>query len=147
MTDSDLPAGAQVFRAGDAQGRGGLYNMVIPGGFERGAVLLPLLGFTAFEQVGRFRDAWVEPGEDGALLIHLYTRNGAGNRADYAAVIAALRAHPGYVRDADDGHDPTYASFWFRVPPEHTTMLAPIAEDQPVDTAARWKVLLGPLGE
>ena len=139
MTTADPPG---VVRVGDDQGRGGLYNMVIPGGFDRGTVLLPLLGFVGFAAVGRFRDAWVEPDADGQLLIHVYTRNGGGNRADYAPVNADLAAHPLYVRDADDSFDPTYASFWFRVPPEYVEALRPVALDAPLDTGARWQTMI-----
>lgn len=136
-----------VLRVGDDQGRGGLYNMVVPGGFDRGAVLLPLLGFTGFDALGRFRDAWVEPDPgDGQLLICVYTRNGGGNRPDYADVIAALAAHPAYLRDADDAFDSTYASFWFRVPPEHVELLRPVALDAPLDTGARWQAMVNAMG-
>jgi hypothetical protein len=142
MSEDRFPEGVEVIPAGDGQGRGGFYNMLIPGGFERGEVLLPLLGgFETFSQLGRFRDIWVEKDADGQLHFHLYTRNGGGNRPAYEEAINRLRAHPLFERDADDSLDSTYASFWFRVPPQHCDLLREIATD-PVDTGERWKAII-----
>lgn len=127
---------------GDSLGRGGLYNMLWDGGFDRGAALLPLLGFVHYSDVGRFRDIWIERDADGQLWFQLYTRNGGDNSEEYADEIARVRAHEMYERDADDWHDNTYASFWFRVPPDW----AEVIEDQvpemvvdAIDTGQRWK--------
>jgi hypothetical protein len=115
----------------------GLYNMIFSGGQERGAVLLPTLGFSAYNDVGRFRDAWVERDGMDRLFIRIYTRNGGGNREAYAEVIDKLRAHPLFERDMDDIFDTTYASFWFRIPEQHRELFDEIAVD-PVDMDARW---------
>ena len=115
----------------------GLYDVVLGDGHqgERGAVLLAMLGNPG---VGRFRDAWVEKGDDGEPVIAVYTRIGGPNREDYAAVIDALAAHPQYIRDADDSFDATYATFWFRVPALARDALARVAVE-PVDMSARWR--------
>lgn len=123
-----------------------LYSMLFPGGEERGRVLLVVLGYRSFEEVGRFRDAWVERDDTHGVVIHLYTRNGGGNRDDYATEINALRSHECYLRDADDSLDRTYASFWFRIPDAWREQLLGVAID-PVDTAARWQAALAALNE
>lgn len=124
----------------------GLYNMIFPGAYDRGQVLLPVLGIRSFDDVGRFRDAWVERDDTGRLWVHLYTRLGGLNRDDYATVIANLRANPNYARDADDSYDNTYASFWFRVPATWTTVLEGSAVD-PIDPGERWRTVLEQVGE
>lgn len=114
----------------------GLYNVVMGDGGEgvRGGMLLALLNI---DDVGRFRDAWVEKGEDGEPVIAIYTRNGGGNREDYEGVITALQAHPLYLRDADDDFDSTYATFYFHVPKEMRDQLRQVAVE-PVDMSERW---------
>lgn len=137
---NDVPV--TIIGMGDAQGRGGLYNMLWDGGFDRGATLLPLLGFVHYTDVGRFRDIWIERDADGVLWFHLYTRNGGDNREDHADEIARIRAHELYARDADDSHDNTYASFWLRVPPHWAEVIEEHADDMVVDaidTGKRWK--------
>jgi len=129
-----------------------LYDAAVADGrqHERGAVLLAILGNPV---VARFRDAWVEKSGDGPVIA-IYTRQGGGNRECYcdggdpgrahvpeqcyAACNEALAAHPLYLRDADDGFDATYATFYFRVPGEYRDALAEAAGD-PVDTDARWR--------
>lgn len=122
----------------------------------RGAILLPMLGFSHLSDVGRFRDAWVERDADGEPVIAVYTRNGGGNRVcncdldtsdgpccgEYASII--LPHHPQYLRDADDGFDPTYATFYFRPSPQHIEELRAVATD-PVDTGDRWRRVLDAL--
>lgn len=125
---------------------GGLYNLVASDGkeFERGAILLAVLGFKDFTDVGRYRDSWVE-NHDGMPVIAIYTRNGGGNRPDYAEVIAQLQAHPLYLRDADDTFDSTYATFYFNGPVEHRDSLRRVMVD-PVDTDQRWHDAINSLG-
>lgn len=119
-----------------------LYDLAVADGrqHERGAVLLAALGNPP---VSRFRDAWCEKGEDGPV-IHLYTRQGGPNREPFAASIAELRAHPLYLRDADDSFDSTYAGFWFSCPADPATReaLERIAVE-PVDTDALWREAIG----
>lgn len=53
-----------------------LYNL-LSGRGASGNALVAVLGI---EDVGRYRDAWIERGDDGKLRIAVYTRNGGGNR-------------------------------------------------------------------
>lgn len=93
-----------------------MYNMVLGVSPYSEPLLLmvlqarPDLGEVNF---GRIRDAWLED-HDGDVLIRVHTRNGGGNRESQAAAIESMRAHPWYVRDADDTYDETYADFYFR---------------------------------
>lgn len=140
---------AKVFYAGDPGegGAGGLYNMLVPHGFERGRLLLPFLGgFTSVWDTGRFRDMWVERDAEGELHYRVYTRNGGGNRKDQHEAIGRMHAHPLYERDADDTFDSTYASFWFHVQDEHTETLGGVAVPA-VDMDERWKLLIAGLSE
>lgn len=123
----------------------GLYNMALGDGREvqRGAAVLRMLGLT-FEDTGRFRDAWVEKGENGPVIA-IYTRNGGGNRNDYEEVIAAMQAHENYLRDADDEFDSTYATFYFTVPDEWCDSLAQVAIE-PVDMSAKWRSAIDAMG-
>lgn len=131
----------------------GLYDVVMGDGHqaERGALLLAVLDNPV---VARFRDAWVERGEDGPVIA-VYTRQGGGNRECYcdeygrshalasprecyAKCNETLAAHPLYISDADDDFDATYATFRFRVPGEMREALADLARD-PVDMSERWQ--------
>lgn len=146
MTDDDSRPEVQTIRVGDDQGRGGLYNTLIPGGFERADLLLPLVGINP--ETGpafRLRDAWVETSPLTGLALHVYTRVGGNNRADYTAVINQLRDLPTYLRDDDDSFDSTYASFWFRIPEVYAAELKDVAS-APIDTGQRWRVLIDRLG-
>jgi hypothetical protein len=58
-------------------------------------------------------------GEDPVIVV--YTRNGGGNRDDYAETTDRLQAHPFYIEDYDDDFDRTYASYVFQFPPEFLT--------------------------
>lgn len=67
------------------------------------------------EIVGRYRDHWMERGEDeDSLVLALYTRNGGGNRPDYDDELEAMHALPMFVSDADDTFDSTYCTLRFR---------------------------------
>jgi hypothetical protein len=68
--------------------------------------------------LGEFRDCFLQRNADGALEICIYTRNGGVHRQTNALATEMLRTHPRYIRDCDDEHDPTYASYIFR-PDEH----------------------------
>jgi hypothetical protein len=116
----------------------GLYNALFPGSEARGALFAGFLGFPSLDAIGRLRDAWPEIDPEHDVLIRVYTRNGGGNRADYVTAIDGMRAHPLFVRDADDKFDSTYASFWFRVPDEWKERLRDVASP-PVDMDERWK--------
>lgn len=126
-----------------------MYDLVLGDGLQatRGAYLLGLLGHPP---VARYRDAWVERGVVGPVIV-VYTRQGGPYRTCrcaedgacdpaecWAASTRAMRGHLLYLSDADDVRDPTYAAFRFGPPPEHAAMLAGDAIE-PVDTSARWQ--------
>ncbi|MCX5137640.1 hypothetical protein OOK06_36845 [Streptomyces sp. NBC_00340] len=130
-----------------------MYNLVAADGhqYARGTVLLAALDSP---NVGRFRDAWVEKGEDGEPVIAIYTRNGGGNRECWcdehpedgclAATIEALEGHPLYLRDADDDFDSTYATFYFRTPAPLVEQFREIA-GEPVDMSEAWRKAIAAL--
>jgi hypothetical protein len=106
-----------------------LYNLAF--GWNRYAMFhMAALGLQP-AQVGRFRDAYLHRGEGGGLEIHVYTRNGGGNRPDHTEVTERLRRHPLYLRDFDDATDSTYASYAFRVPEILSVALDDMAEKDP----------------
>ena len=116
---------------------GGLYNAVLGDGNElqRGKILLGVLGAP---KPGRFRDAWVERGEDDQPVIAIYTRNGGPNREGQAEAIESMRANTHYLSDKDDTFDNTYATFYFSAPREYRGQLAEWMVD-PVDMNQRWQ--------
>lgn len=106
--------------------------------------------------VPRFRDCYLAKAEgESAVEIHLYTRMGGGNRGHENWVrngqiealnsrrgvdctcegcrAEALSKHPLYLRDQDNDHDRTYATYTFKVPDalredvEHLVELNPSA--------------------
>lgn len=87
-------------------------------------LLLAILGVTE-GQCGRFRDCY--PNEDGTQ-IHVFTRNGGGNRDEYQDVIDELAKHPCYLTDFDDEYDCTYATITFKVPEAAMEIVAKIAD-------------------
>jgi len=136
-----------------------MYNAIF--GFDQLAgVLLPLLGLDPHNNgewpVGRFRDCFLSP--DGTE-IHLYTRNGGGNREHYSedgtppglgcrcpacCITHHLPRHPNYLRDADDSFDATYATVAFSVPDGYRDELQALAKAgyAPASPAERWKVVI-----
>lgn len=104
---------------------------------ERAPIVLSVLGLTPAD-TGRFRDAWAELDDQGAVRLVIHTRNGGGNREEYESVIDALAAHPLYVDDEDDDFDCTYANFYFRAPPEYEAEFRAVAENKPVVMGERW---------
>ena len=95
-----------------------MYNM-INGATPAVFFILPMLGKHP-DEYPRFRDCFLNDGEHPEYNdhIHVYTRTGGGNRADYVEENDAMRAMPGFVVDFDDSYDRTYASWVFEVP-EH----------------------------
>lgn len=122
----------------------GLYSQLMGDGreVERGKTALMVLGVMSF---GRFRDAWVERGQDGKPVFAIYTRNGGGNRENWAETIGAMQANEHYLRDADDTFDSTYATFYFRVPVEWHEALAQVMIE-PVDMSAKWLAAIDAIG-
>lgn len=100
-----------------------LYNMLF-GQNPYSKILLAILNLDE-AACGRFRDCY--PSEDGTQ-IHVYTRNGGGNREQYQDTIDELSKHPMYVTDFDDDYDCTYATITFRVPDEAKDLVAKIAD-------------------
>ena len=129
-----------------------LYNLV-HGNSAQAPLVIYLLGKDA-GYFGRFRDAWVEKREDGALRLAVYTRNGGGNREHYndekeagpgcdcTGCIGTYRlpADPAYLADRDDDYDCTYATFYFRVPEDADARIAALAKEQNIELPAGWKL-------
>ena len=116
----------------------GLYNMVF-GNSKQAPLVLMLLDRTAGD-FGRFRGAWVEKNDAGELRMVVYTRCGGGNREEYEHVFDEMRTHPLYLDSADDDCDCTYASFFFKVPPDADTRVAKLAEEQGVKMPDGWTI-------
>ena len=135
----------------------GLYNVIFGDGQEaqRASILVKTILNLDQQDVGRFRDCWLEQ-VDGDLRIAIYTRNGGGNRPDYQQQIDTMRAHPEFLSDRDDEFDSTYATFYFHVPdqcPPHLvdidgwaeawevtrSTFLPMRAEPPRDMDARWQ--------
>lgn len=100
-----------------------LYNMLF-GRNPYSQILLSLLGLSESD-CGRFRDCFTN---ENGTEIHVYTRNGGGNREEYQDTIDELAKHPCYLSDADDDYDCTYATIVFRVPDGASDIVAKIAD-------------------
>jgi len=112
-----------------------LYNMLF-GCNPHAAALLAILDLTP-DDCGRFRDCY--PSEDGAK-IHIYTRNGGGNRESY---MPDFSDHPQFEGDRDDDFDCTYATITFRTPAEAVALVKDLADrTNNTPPAERWKQLL-----
>jgi hypothetical protein len=127
-----------------------MYNMLVPGAFLRAAVLLPIIGINPqAASLFRFRDVWLE-NHDGQVLFRIYTRMGGGNRGDYAEAIAKLRGNPLFMKDEDCKFDSTYASFWFRLPPNAPDEVIDMLREgvpPPVDTVKMWEAIIARIGK
>jgi hypothetical protein len=119
-----------------------LYNALF-GVNPLSAVYMTMLGLTSGD-VGRFRDCYLQKNVHGDLRIVIFTRNGGGNRDDYAGTTESLQAHPEYVEDFDDEFDSTYASYVFKVPEKFKVMAEQFASEQGEvkEPMARFKDLL-----
>lgn len=117
-----------------------LYNMLF-GSNPAGPVILATLGL-APDDVGRYRDCYVERVSEGEYRIVVHTRNGGGNREDYEDVFEALSDHPLYLGNEDDDFDCTYADIYFALPDEFATELRALADEQEfVKPSAKWQAL------
>ena len=128
-----------------------LYNVLF-GENESADTLLGVLGMTR-DHFYRYRDCFLT--EDGRIAV--YTRGGGNNRdcwhdepedCNERCVIAKHASncrHPCYLTDEDDEFDPTYATFYFRLPaPEDRAVLAITPEIARNDA---WLVMLDAVHE
>jgi hypothetical protein len=133
-----------------------MYEMVFGDGLN-GMFLLAYLGFTEKKDVGRYRSAWIEIGEDGKPRIAIYTRNGGGNReccedgkienckCTGCIITKILPKHENYLSDVDDDFDCTYATVYFSIPDKLKDVLSKHDKDwekkiqQKVDMSEMWK--------
>lgn len=116
-----------------------LYNMLF-GVNSAAPILLKTLGITSGD-VPRFRDCYVE---GDTIVIH--TRTGGGNREGYEAENDALTKIPGYVCDADDDYDCTYANFYYLFPAEYAADLKALsAKSEGHKPSEKWEALFDSL--
>jgi len=139
-----------------------LYNL-LHGMNPLSDLFLGMLNLTPGD-VGRFRDCYLQKTEAGELEIHVYTRNGGGNRDHWdfsyeeetegescpcpgCTIEHKLPKHPHYLRDFDDDFDCTYATVVFKVPDEFkawcSEMMATVLEQE--TPAEKWRDLFAKL--
>ena len=111
-----------------------LYNMLF-GQNIMSDFILATIGLTQ-QDVGRFRDCFIEKAGNGDFVIAVYTRNGGGNREHWnnsykeyvegencpcpgCIIEYKLPKHPLYIKDRDDDFDHTYATIYFKLPKEY----------------------------
>lgn len=130
-----------------------LYNMLF-GVQPTASIALAVLGLNE-TQVPRFRDAYFAWDDDSQSepVIVVYTRTGGGNREHYDAPCednpdgpwnCTLQELPGYIRDADDDYDSTYATFHFRVPDDYRAAVVAYLQQNghPGSSQERWNAVL-----
>lgn len=116
-----------------------MYN-IVHGVNEFAGVWLEVLDLKTAD-AGRFRDCYLQPVADigewqkagGGFEIHLFTRNGGGNRADHEEVTRRLRAHSLYLRDFDEAFDSTYATYVFRLSDFAKYVASKLVEAHPLE--------------
>jgi hypothetical protein len=94
-----------------------LYNLLH--GYEpTAAAVLDILHIDP-SGIPRFRDAYLTYRDEtqSSPVMVILTRTGGVNRTDFAEQNAALCALPGYIDNADDDFDSTFALFRYEVPP------------------------------
>jgi len=111
-----------------------MYNMLFKSDMEKEKLLFSMLKLTPGD-VGRYRDIYVTKD-----YIGVYTRNGGGNREDYQEVFDELSMHPLYAYDEDDSFDCTYATVFFKHPPEYSDLLKEIATNT-ITPSEKWNQL------
>lgn len=136
-----------------------LYNMLF-GANPAGPAILATLGLKPNE-VGRYRDCYVEKTELGTYQIVLHTRNGGGNRECWdrspqseqcacpgCVIEYRLPKHPLYLGDADDDFDCTYADIRFALPDDYAPELKALADQQEfVAPSEKWQALFAAFEE
>lgn len=106
------------------------------------SVLLQMLRLKPGE-IPRFRDCYLN--KDGTEIV-VYTRTGGANRTEYDQPNAAMRQARGFIGDADDSFDSTYAYFRFAVPQSfRATCVALLASGAHRDPAECWRRMLDKL--
>jgi hypothetical protein len=151
-----------------------MYNMVFgnEGPRARGGIVLALLRFTAYNDVGRYRDAWIErnPDTDQIELV-VYTRNGGGNREEcwyrsddgpiaqpgrpdsidcscpHCVSTYKLPTHPAWLRSMDDSFDSTYRREFFQAPEPLPEELMVLVLDVPINPDVRWRDAIAALNQ
>lgn len=115
-----------------------LYNALF--GYNKFAhILLRILDLDVVD-VPRFRDCYLNEAGDEIII---FTRTGGGNREEYAAQNEALRRRPGFIADADDTLDSTYAKFRYSIPEQFVHVTTAIAAQDGVnDPTEKFKTLL-----
>lgn len=136
-----------------------LYNLV-HGYNALAPELLKALGTTPAD-IPRFRDCFLSrgPNEDGEYIC-IYTRTGGGNREQYeesqggsfndddGAKLPSnndLRLIDGFVFDADDDFDATYAGFYYKVPDSLKTLVEGL--NIPASPGERWQLLFSKMAK
>lgn len=115
-----------------------LYNQLFGVNRTAGAILLLLDAHSlGGGETFRFRDAYY----DGEHLVIL-TRTGGGNRFKYAEQNAKLRTLAGFVRDADDDYDNTYAYFYYKLPGQYASLEPELAKWTPKPFRERWEAVI-----
>lgn len=110
-----------------------LYNLM-HGENPMADALLAILGL-ARSDIPRYRDCYWT-GEH----IAIHTRTGGGNREAYESGNEFLQSLPGFVRDADDEFDSTYATFYFKVPETLTDITSSLVAAD-ATPAQKWETL------
>jgi hypothetical protein len=96
-----------------------LYNMLH--GYEPTAALVVSILAVDPRTFPRFRDAYLTylDATDTTAVMVVLTRTGASNRAAFSAENENMRQLPGYLDDADDEFDSTFALFRYALPDEY----------------------------
>jgi hypothetical protein len=118
-----------------------LYNMLH--GFEPTAPFVIRALEIDPRRIGRFRDAYLtyRDATRAEPIMVVLTRTGGGNRPDYEEANAFLRNVTGYVDDADDEFDPTFALFRYQVPPHLRDVVMDHLKDHGVPLSLREKTM------
>ena|GEM_PF-2594600 len=142
-----------------------LYNALF-GVNPMAGLLMQALGINSGD-VPRFRDCYLDT-EGERPLIAIHTRTGGGNRSMYESEDSARRNYPeyfdgnddptgpwncdlrkvqGFVYDADDDFDNTYATFFYEVPEAFKSIIETMRDlaGSTTPPAERWQMVLDDL--
>lgn len=119
-----------------------LYNMLF-GVNPFADSLLKIIGVNR-ENVTRFRDCVLRDADgDFHKQIVIHTRTGGPHRKTFEHGNDMLRMIPGYVRDADDTFDYTYANFFYEVPIPARPLVEMMSKmGATVNTEEQWKEMI-----